>query len=331
MPQTLVNFRVALIGPSDVADTHKALQQAVRELAQELLPRHVTIETIHWTGLSPGLGEPQKYIDKAIGWESMDFVIAVFDSQLGSSLPDGDSGTAHECREVMKAFVNRRAPDLLIFFSEHGIASDVAGQAAMESFKQDISTKAFYGTYENVASLVAKAKSSLRSKIEEKLSIHRETHRRIGELPPDRSISVELIVLSELAENSVTPCIFLLKNARNEYFIFDTRYMHAQYVADWIAHSMGFTKTTGKPLRQVLEEVNKTNIQSNTGIIQLWLGDMLIMDHPSVPVNDIKIRIVQANIKDGKFGFSFKEGKNTFSRPGPIMKKDANGKWSITL
>ena len=195
-----------------------------------------------------------------------------------------------------------------------------------------ISDKAFYGTYENTAHLVAKAKSSLRSKIEEKLSLQRETHRRIGELPPDRSISVELIVLSELAKDSVTPCIFLLKNAREEYFIFDTRYMYAQNVADWIAHSMGFTKTTGKPLGQVLAEINQTNTKNNTGIIQLWLGDMLIMNHPSLPVNDINIRTAQMNItKDGKLGFDFKPGKNTISRPGPIMKKDTNEKWSITL
>ena len=63
MPKMLVHFRVALIGPSDVVDAHRALQQAVMELAKELQPGQVANEPIHWTSLPPGSGEPQKYID----------------------------------------------------------------------------------------------------------------------------------------------------------------------------------------------------------------------------------------------------------------------------
>ena len=51
----------------------------------------------------------------------------------------------------------------------------------------------------------------------------------------------------------------------------------------------------------------------------------------TLTVADFKILIAQTQMKEGKLGFDFKDGGNTISRPGPGMKRDADGKWSITL
>jgi hypothetical protein len=140
-----------------------------------------------------------------------------------------------------------------------------------------------------------------------------------------------MVVLSELGENHVVPAILILKHARDEMFVFDSRYMDAQVLIDWVAHSMGFTKSTGVSLREVLTQANIDNVKNDTGIIQLWLGNILMMDHPGLQMSNVKILLVKTHIRDGKLGFESKDGKLLIDRPGPAMIKNAKGEWEITL
>ena len=333
MPHVIICFRVAAIGPSDTENDVQAIRNAVRDLSEEFKHRHVSLSFHHWSELAPGLGAPQEYIDEHIHWNSVDFVVGLMASRFGRAGNSGESGTEHECRQIIGLHTKRKQPDLLFYFKtiDENAITDPDEYKKVLAFRTELQVKGLTSQYRDTADLETIIKPALRAKIEGKLRLQRVTQRRIGELPPNRTISVEMIVLSELKEDHVAPTILILKNARDELFVFDGRYMAAQDLIDWVVHSMGFTKSTGAPLGEILARSNIDNIKNNTGIIQLWMGNVLIMDHPGFEMKDIKILLGQTNVKDGKLGFDLTKKEIRITRPVPKLVKDDTGKWLITL
>jgi hypothetical protein len=333
MPHVLVCFRVAAIGPSDTAVDVAGIKRAVADLSDEFKHRNVALSFHHWSELSPGLGVPQEYVDKNINWASIDFVVGVMGARFGSSVGNAASGTEHECNLILDLHKKRRQPELLFYFKRHIDTASIDPDqiARVQAFRKRLQSEGLTGEYETTYDLREQIKPALRAKIEGKLSIQQVTQRRVGELPPNRNISVEMVVLSELRDNHVVPTILILKNARDEMFVFDSRYMDAQDLVDWVAHSMGFTKSTGTPLRDVLTQANIDNVRNNTGIIQLWLGNILMMDHPEFQMSNVKILLMKTYMKEGKLGFEFKNGQLLIDRPGPQMIKNNKGEWEVTM
>ena len=329
----MICFRVAAIGPSDTEEDVQAIRNAVQELSEEFKQRHISLSFHHWSELAPGLGSPQDYIDEHIHWNSIDFVVGLMASRFGRAGNNGESGTEHECRQVIALHTKRKQPDLLFYFKKLDLDSiaDTAEYNKVQALRSELQVKGLTSQYSDTTDLESLIKPALREKVENKLKLQRVTQRRIGELPPNRTISVEMIVLSELGDDHVVPTILILKNARDELFVFDGRYMSAQNLIDWVAHSMGFTKSTGVPLGEILMRANIDNVKNNNGIIQLWMGNILMMDHPGFEMSDVKILLGKVHAQDKKLGFDLSKGEMRIERPGPQMIKDDKGRWRLTL
>lgn len=332
MPETLICFRVALIGPSDTEPLVPVFRAVVDELTEEFRERSVMLSHHHWADLPPGLGKPQEYIDTTIDWTRMDFVVGLMGLRLGASLEGKRSGTEHECQLVIDLYTKRKQPDLLFFFKNlNNQVLDPIIQERIEIFRADLQAKGLTATYDTDTDFRSKLKYSLRSKIEAKLKLQHSVQRRVGELPPNHNISVEMIISSELRDDWIVPTIVIFKNTREEHFVFDSRYMNSQDLIDWVAQSMGLSPSTGAPLQEVLAIANRDNIENNTGVIQLWLGGILMTDHPAANIGKWQIALVKVFKKDGRIDFGFVEGLNEISHPGWKIMRNRNGQLDINL
>jgi len=324
MPSDTLNFHIAGIGPSDVQAEIKSIEGVVSKLSREFLTRNVTLSFHHWSLLAPGVGTPQGYIDGSINWERMDFVVGAMYKKFGSPVDDADSGTEHECNEILR-LSQRGQPDLLFYFRDRGSAKD-GDVAKIENFRRALYKKALVGTYGSKRDFIEQVEVAIRNKVNAKLSAQEQTQRRMGRLPVNRSLSVEFVVFSEIPERGQTPVIIVLKDSRGRYFFLDTRYTTGQMLADWIAQSMGFAVTEGMTLMEYLMENNTNNIRANNGISQLWLGNIIFADYPNFKVRDLKIAIGKTNTHEGKLGWDLKDGaKISLELPSPQIIVEPDG------
>lgn len=334
MPKTIICFRIAGIGPSDVEEDILSIREVVKDLNEEYSTRDVRVSFHHWTEIAQGLGAPQNYIDNQLNWASMDFVVGAMGQKFGTPVDDAGSGTEHECNEVMKLHKIYKRPDLLFYFKDapSNMTIDADENEKVRQFRAQITEQGLVGTYKDSSDLKGTVKKALREKIEWKLGLQKAERRRIGELPPDRSISVEMLVSCELIEGHQTPTVAVLRNGKGEHFILDTRHMTAQHIADWISHSMGFAKTSGPTLNQYLLQANIDNLNNNTGVISQWVGNILIADYPGFPMDNIKIMLHEVHRDDnGKIGFDRTQKGFTIYHVAPQMRQNADGKWDVRI
>ncbi len=332
MPTGTLNFHVAAIGPSDVQEELKLIESIVSKLSREFLARNVTLSFHHWRHLAPGIGSPQQYIDSNIQWEQIDFVIGAMWKKFGSPVEDADSGTEHECNEILKLSA-RGQPDLLFYFRDTADTEPAADQLKIESFRKSLYKKALIGTYRDKNSFREQVETAIRSKVEGKLSTQNQVQRRIGKLPVNRSFTVELIIFSEFPERGQTPTVIILKDCRGKYFVIDTRYSTGQSIADWMAQTMGFAVTEGMTLNEYLMQVNLKNIQANNGLLQLWLGNVIYADHPTFKMKKLKMLLCNTHSHEGKLGWDLSKGSKTIqiSVMKPQIIVDRDGTKDITL
>jgi len=57
MPKDITRFTVATIGPSDVTDDLRSLEASIGKLNDDLAPRNVALQLLHWSKLPPGAGK----------------------------------------------------------------------------------------------------------------------------------------------------------------------------------------------------------------------------------------------------------------------------------
>jgi hypothetical protein len=334
MSSDVTRFHVAGIGPSDVESDIRSLGEVVRKLADDFAVRNVDVQFHHWTGLAPGLGQPQQYIDKEIDWSQMDFVVGAMWQRYGSPLEDGHSGTEHEVNKVLDLFKAYKEPDLLFYFREDLSAQSAsAGQrGCVLEFMNRLRQKALVDSYSGAADFATKVERALRRKIEDRiLAQTKPIQKHGGALPSNRRITIELIMSSEIRDGQVTPVILLLKNPKGEEFFFDTRHHTAQDIADWIANSMGQPATPGLSINDVLIPMFFDNIRKNTGIIQLWIGNIIQTDCKHLKIGTVKIALAKTHKHDGKLGFDPKEMPQGIPYPRPKLQRENDGRSEITL
>jgi hypothetical protein len=366
MPTHTLSFHIAAIGPSDTADDITAVRNAVSELTQEFTIQGVTLLFHHWTDLAPGLGKSaQKYIDQNIGWADMDYVIGLLWRRFGTPAEGAASGTEHEYREIYRLFSTRNQPDLLFYFKNVDQNNRSGDREQIEKLKSDIQVNALTARYGSVAELQKRVRDDLRQKITAKLLSQNQPQRRIGKLPPNRRITVEMIIFAEFpSEEVLIPSIIILKNFRGEEFAFDTRSMYPQELANWIASSMGFAATPGRTLRTYLDECNKRNYEAVTDsqeitaetndskkdsftiqqvgaarkasdkslvITQFWLGNIVFADHPGLKLKEFKIALGHYSTKEKLKEAALKKGCYSIHLPRPQIQNDNEGKKRIIL
>ena len=315
MPTGTLNFHIVAIGPSDVQEELLSIDPVVAKLSREFLIRNITLSFRHWTHLPPGIGSPEQYIDSRLEWENVDFVIGAMWKKFGSSLNDADSGTEHECNEVLRLF-KRGQPDLLFYFRETSDVDLSPDHEKIRAFRASLYKKALVGTYSDPKTFAEQVETAIRTKIESKLLSQNETQRRMGRLPVNRSFTVELVIFAEFPNEGQTPTMVILKDCRNRFFVIDTRHSTGQDVADWIAQSMGFVVTEGMTLRDYLMKVNVQNIKENNGILQLWLGNIIYADHPTFKMKELKIGLASTHMHEKKLGWDMSKTKGI-----PILVK----------
>lgn len=329
MPTGTLTFHVAVIGPSDVQDEIKSVERVVSKLSREFLSRNVTLSFHHWSYLAPGIGTAQNYIDNNIQWENMDFVIGAMWKKFGSPVDDADSGTEHECNEILR-LSSRGQPDLLFYFRDTSGTEPSSDALKIDSFRKALYQKALVGTYVKKKAFVEQVETAIRSKVESKLQSNAQTQRRIGKLPANRTFSVEFIIFSESKEAGQTPTIVILKDCHEKFFVIDTRYSSSQNITDWIAQTMGFAVTEGLTLSKQLAQSNERNLKANNGILQHWLGNMNYADHPNFKLRELNICLGSTHVHEGKLGWDLSNGKISvpwlLKKPEIIIEADGSKK-----
>jgi hypothetical protein len=324
MPTGTLNFHIVAIGPSDVQEELLSIEPVVAKLSREFLIKNVTLSFRHWTHLAPGAGSPQQYIDSSLKWEHVDFVIGAMWKRFGSSAEDADSGTEHECNEVLR--LSRRGhPDLLFYFRETPDVELSPDYEKIRAFRSSLRKKALVGTYSDAKTFVEQVEMAIRTKLESKLLSQNQTRRRMGRLPVNRSFTVELIIFAEFPNEGQTPTIVILKDCRDQFFVLDTRHSTGQNIADWIAQSMGFAVTEGMTLGDYLMKVNVQNIKNNTGILELWLGNIIYADHPTFKMKKLNIALGSTHMHEKKLGWDPSKKKQIqirLKKPQIIINKD---------
>jgi hypothetical protein len=367
MPTHTLSFHIAVIGPSDTADDIIAVRNAVNQLTREFTIQGVTLLFHHWMDLAPGLGKSaQKYIDQNVCWADMDYVIGLLWRRFGTPAEGAASGTEHEYREIYRLFSARKQPDLLFYFRDVAPNDRGDDREQIEKFKREIQASALTGRYVSVDELQTRVRDDLRQKITAKLLLQNQYQRRIGKLPPNRRITVEMIIFAEFpSEEVLIPVIVILKNFRGEEFDFDTRSMYPQELANWIASSMGFAATPGRTLRSYLDECNKRNYEAvadsqkrtvqktdskkdpftmekveasvkpsdkSLVITQFWLGNILFADHPGLKLKEFKIALGHYTTKEKlKEGALKNSGRYSIHLPRPQIQNDNEGRKRIIL
>lgn len=95
---------------------------------------------------------------------------------------------------------------------------------------------------------------------------------------------------------------------------------------------MGFAVTEGMTLLDVLLDTNSKNIQANTGILQLWLGNVIFADHPNFKMKNLKMTLAETHSHEGKPGWK-DGGKGTIhlrlKKPEIVVNED--GSKDVTL
>lgn len=301
MPTHTLTFHVAVIGPSDTEADVEAVRQAITSLNAEFVNRKVTIAFHHWSDLPPGLGSSaQRYIDQSISWRDMDFVVGLLWQKFGTPVEDKLSGTEHEYRQVYDLFCKHQKPDVLFYFKSPtpGAAPDQI--LLVRNFKRDVRTNALTGSYDAANDLKERVLRHLREKVHQRLETNNQQQRRLGDLPSNRALTVEMVIFSEFPNDNVcVPTIILLKNPRGEEFVFDTRHLNPQDLANWIAKSFGYAATEGRTLFDYLQQCNVNNFQEAFKrreermpyFNQMWLGNILFCNHPDLRLKKFNICI----------------------------------------
>jgi hypothetical protein len=331
MPTGTLNFRIVAIGPSDVQAELQSIEPVIAKLSREFLIRNVTLSFHNWTHLPPGIGSPQKYIDSCLEWETVDFVIGAMWKRFGSSLNRADSGTEHECNEVLR-LSKRGQPDLLFYFRETPDVESSPDYEKIRTFRSSLYETALVATYSDPKTFAEQVETAIRTKVEGQLLSQKQTQRRIGRLPVNRSFAVELIIFAEFPKEGQTPTIVILKDCHDRFFVIDTRYSTAQDITNWIAQSMGFALTEGMSLRDCLMKVNIKNIKDNNGLLQLWLGNIIYADHPTLKMKQLKIALGSTHMHEKKLGWDKGKTKRIpilLKKPQIIINEDGSKK--ITL
>jgi len=338
MATDLTCFNIAAIGASDVQDDLLGIKSIIDELHTEYEPRHITFHFYHWTSIPPGAGSPQQYIDSTIDWANMDYVIGAMWQKYGSSLESGMSGTEHEVNAILKLFETYSEPDLLFYFKEptsHGLTTCDKDIVKINIFRTSLQKKALVNIYSNIEDLKQRVKKALRNKIESKLLRDQQPIKRKGvALPSNRRITVELIISSQLYGDKYTPVILLFKNPNGEEFVFDTRYSDPQSLANWIAKSMGLTVDENISINDILIPAFFNSIKKDTGVIQLWLGGIIISDSKELKTKSVNVALGKTYILDkekNKIRFDPDNIPTSIQYPPPIIKRDANGQTELAF
>jgi len=324
MPTGTLNFHIVAIGPSDVQHELLSIEPVVAKLSREFLARNVTLSFHHWTQLPPGIGAPQDYINSHLKWEDVDFVIGAMWKKFGSPVNDADSGTEHECNKVLH-LSTRGQPDLLFYFRETADTESSADYEKIRAFRSSLYKSALIGTYSDPKVLAEQVETAIRSKVESKLLSQKQTQRRMGSLPVNRSLSIELVIFAEFPKEGQTPTIVILKDSQNRFFVVDTRRTTGQDIANWIAQSMGFAVTEGMTLWDYLMKVNSENVKKNNGILQLWLGNVIYADHPTLKMKQLKIQLASTHMHGKKLGWDMSKTKRVpilLKKPQIMINKD---------
>ncbi|MFZ2640467.1 MAG: hypothetical protein WA117_05725 [Verrucomicrobiia bacterium] len=328
-----LTFHIAVIGPSDTERDNSAVKNAVNELTEEFASQGAALSYHHWSGLPPGIGETaQKYIDKNISWADMDFVVGLLWEKFGTPVEGARSGTEHEYRQVYDLFSKRGQPDLLLYFRPPSPTADAAQLELINGFRREVQAKALTCSYDSVENLRQQVTKHLRHKIVQKLAENQQVQRRVGHLPPNRRITVEMIVFAEFPSDTAQfPAIIILKNFQGEEFVFDTRTMNPQDLANWIAKSMGFAATEGRTLRDYLDVCNIRNLKEDVPMAQLWLGNILFADHAGLKLKEVKINIGCHFPKEKIPKFLSGEIPYFLPLPRPQISNDAEGRKHLVL
>src|SRR5271165_3184230 len=103
-------IRVALASPSDVAQERTKVEGLISEI-NPLLVREMDLAMVlsRWENLPPEFNEggPQAIIDQALAFERADLFIGIFANRLGTTSPDGQTGSEHEFGIAYSAWLAR--------------------------------------------------------------------------------------------------------------------------------------------------------------------------------------------------------------------------------
>ena len=161
---------VALASPSDVHEERGIVEKVVNEI-NPLLERELdlTVRVRKWETLPPGFNEggPQAIIDRALAIENTDLFIAIFASRLGTTLPEGRTGTEHEFEEAYRAWLARGKPEIMLYFRQGPVVLQTGVTAfqvgSIEGFKDDLAklNKGLWSKYRNVSEFERKVRLAL--------------------------------------------------------------------------------------------------------------------------------------------------------------------------
>ncbi len=330
----LTAFRVVVIGPSDVTEVILGIRSVVDELTAEFEPRNIKLKFLHWSLLPPGIGEPQSYIDTEMSWSDLDFVIGAMWKTMGTPVADAVSGTEHECNLILKHYKLHRQPSMMFFFKHVDATTlkpdEIDEYEKVQHFRESISSKVVWKKYSDKDDLLKLVKPSLREKIEAKLSLQHERDRLTGEYPPDRTLTVEVLLSARFEDGKQTPFVVLLRNGRGEQIAIDTRFQDIQDVANWIAQSMGFAASEGISLKNIVFGNAERAIHRGDDGFELLAGTLVVEAHPQCKIRDMHIQYWKELVsEDGSKNFKVEDQRVMIKHRRPYLIRRHDGAWDL--
>lgn len=114
-------FRIVVASPSDVQSERNVLPAVIEELNRGVAAdRGLRLELSRWeTDTFPGFHSqgPQGTIDEILKIADCDLLIGIFWKRFGTPTVDGQTGTEHEFNVAYQAWLDKRRPQIFVYFN----------------------------------------------------------------------------------------------------------------------------------------------------------------------------------------------------------------------
>ena len=157
MPENILQIRLFVSSPSDVADERKRVETVVDDLNDTLgRTLHARIQVVSWVlDATPGLGRPQAVINKEIG--RYDIFLGLMKARFGTPTGKSASGTEEEFDRALAQWKKNRSLRVLFYFSGQPLAlrtlKETRQYEKVLAFRSRLSGLGLMGEYKSVNEL----------------------------------------------------------------------------------------------------------------------------------------------------------------------------------
>ncbi|MGD0059467.1 MAG: hypothetical protein ABSD58_08630 [Verrucomicrobiia bacterium] len=249
---------------------------------------------------------------------------------LGTPVSESASGTEHECNLILEQYRRHRQPSLMFFFKKVDSSTLQPGEdenyRKVKQFQESISAQVLWKSYSDREDLLRQIKQALREKIEAKISIQYERDRAWGEYPPNRTLTVEILMSARFDDGRQVPFILVLRNGRGEQIAIDTRFQHIH----WIAQSMGYAASEGVLISDIISANAAHALSTGAEKFELLAGSLVVEPHPQCKIEKMWISAFKPlKSEDGTPNVRVRGGHLEIKHFRPYLTRNEDGSWNL--